>query len=156
MKLELRKNDRATYTKDFIEMIEQDGVEPLGLPPQLLPYLRTIKNDPKKMRRELRQANSDVWEIVVDGVVAGDISIERDRPNEFVISILPKYRNRGIATLAIRKFLELFPDRRFRLKIRKSNKNAAQVMHILENCGFVQQGPAGEVINFVKKRERNT
>ncbi|AII53590.1 GNAT family N-acetyltransferase [Hymenobacter sp. APR13] len=91
-----------------------------------------------KFRRFLLNPTIHMQSILVDGELAGSISkseIEGDA--EITYWLDRSFWGRGVATAALRQFLELEPARPLHGRVAFDNLGSRKV---LENCGFVQIG----------------
>ena len=98
----------------------------------------------ERIQRRAAVSNRQYFFIVKDGARVGVINLGHNDPNEKKVSfispifILPRYQNRGLGYVAIRKAFEMFPEvTTWKLEtILQEERNC----HLYEKCGFVRVG----------------
>ncbi|WBO86339.1 GNAT family N-acetyltransferase [Hymenobacter yonginensis] len=101
-----------------------------------------------KFRRFLLNPTIHMQSILVAGELAGSISkFEIEGEAELTYWLDRRYWGRGVATAALRQFLELEPARPLRGRVAFDNFGSRKV---LENCGFV---PIGTDTGFAPARQ---
>jgi RimJ/RimL family protein N-acetyltransferase len=93
-------------------------------------------NTPEIMRDTIRKA--DVYRILVDGKMAGDVSVHQPSENgsQWIgcLEIIPEYQNGGIGFETLRAVFERYPEtKRWELETPVQNKRNC---HFYEKAGF--------------------
>lgn len=104
------------------------------------------KESLEKITRKITEPNSDFYIICLEGEAVGGVRIRHDQRKTMdgrmswisPIFVIPSYHNKGIATKAIQRVFELYPETHsWRLE---TIKQEAGNCHLYEKCGFVRAG----------------